>query len=83
MNYETIKLILNSMREELPNRETYLKNLKELTNHYRINVDLSSISNEIDGINKSIKSETLTENEKEEFLVVKNELETIFNIRNK
>lgn len=71
------------MREELPNRETYLKNLKELTNHYRINVDLSSISNEIDGINKSIKSETLTENEKEEFLVVKNELETIFNIRNK
>jgi hypothetical protein len=33
MNFENVKLILKSIRKELPNREAYLNHLKELTEH--------------------------------------------------
>lgn len=83
MNFETVKLILDSMRNELPNRESYLNHLKELTEQHRNGVNIHSISKEINGINEFIKNEVLTEIEKEEFLVVKNKLQAIFNYKTK
>ena len=78
MDFKTVKLILEGMRKELTDREAYLKNLKILTNQYRMNVNLSSITKEIHEINKFLKSEELTESEKEEFLIVRSELQLIF-----
>lgn len=77
MDFETVKLILESMRKELPNREAYLNHLKELTEQQRKNVDSSIISKEINEINEFINSEVLTDVEKEEFLVVKQKLQII------
>jgi hypothetical protein len=77
MDFETVKLILESMRKELPNREAYLIHLKELTEQQRKNVNSSIISKEINEINEFINSEVLTDVEKEEFLVVKQQLQII------
>ena len=78
MDFETVKLITDIMRNELPNRKSYLNHLKELTKQHRKGANINSISKEINGINEFINNEVLTEIEKEEFLVVRNELQTIF-----
>ena len=46
-NYITIKLILDSMRDEVKDRETFLSKLKDLTTIKRKNVSEEYISKEI------------------------------------
>lgn len=67
------------MRKELPNKEAHLENLKKSTIELRQNVSSVNIQKEINGIDEFIEKENLTEDEKNEFLVIRDELQQILN----
>lgn len=76
-NFRTIKLILDSMRDEVKDRETFLSKLKDLTTIKRKNVSEESISKEIISIDIFLERENYSYEEKEELLIIKNELQNI------
>lgn len=80
-NYITIKLILDSMRNEVKDRETFLLKLRDLTRIKRINIAIESINKEIISINNFIENENYDCFEKEELLVIKEELINILSNR--
>lgn len=76
-NYITIKLILDSMRDEVKDRETFLSKLKDLTTIKRKNVSEEYISKEIISIDVFLERENYSYEEKEELLIIKNELQNL------
>jgi hypothetical protein len=76
-NFRTIKLILDSMRDEVKDRETFLSKLKDLTTIKRKNVSEESITKEIISIDIFLETENYSCEEKEELLIIKNELQNI------
>jgi hypothetical protein len=76
-NFRTIKLILDSMRDEVKDRETFLSKLKDLTTIKRKNVSEESITKEIISIDIFLERENYSYEEKEELLIIKNELQNI------
>ena len=76
-NYITIKLILDSMRDEVKDRETFLSKLKDLTTIKRKNVNEEYISKEIISIDVFLERENYSYEEKEELLIIKNELQNL------
>lgn len=76
-NYITIKLILDSMRDEVKDRETFLSKFKDLTTIKRKNVSEEYISKEIISIDVFLERENYSYEEKEELLIIKNELQNL------
>jgi hypothetical protein len=77
MNNNILKLIIESMRNEISDKETYLESLKKLTVQKTNNATCNSIKKEILEIDNHLKNEHLIEDEKNEFKVIKIELNKI------
>jgi flagellar motor component MotA len=79
MSKETIKLILNIMRTEIKNKEEYLNSLKELTKKLRKSANEELIKKEILGIESDIRINEFSQDELDELITIKRELQNIIN----
>ena len=83
MENKILRLIIESMRLEISDRISYLEHLKSITFNYHNGVSIENLQKEIDEIAKLIEKEIPSESEKEEFLIVKNVLETLKDSKSK
>jgi gamma-glutamyltranspeptidase len=83
MENKILRFIIESMRLEISNRISYLEHLKSITFNYHNGVSIENLQKEIDEIAKLIEKEIPSESEKEEFLIVKNVLETLKDSKSK
>lgn len=81
MSHETIKLILDIMRNEIKNKEEHLNSLKELTKKMRSPATEVSIKKEILGIEIDMKSNEFSQDELDELATIKSELQNIIIIK--
>jgi hypothetical protein len=72
-----LKLIIESMRNELPDRIAYLKYLKNFSIQKHQGMSSELILKQMEEIQKLLKSENLLDFEKEEFIVINNALLSI------
>jgi hypothetical protein len=79
MSKETIKLILNIMGTEIKNKEEYLNSLKELTKKLRKSANEELIKKEILGIESDIRINEFSQDELDELITIKRELQNIIN----